>query len=171
MKLMYYINIKCPSWLLLLCTIVYYFCVVGCSSNCWLLMLLMLIYLQNKNKKQLFSFLYFSVTMSFFGSSHIRYSQSIVLICKVIFSWFDSAFWYWYLVCDRIDRCRRVWFPFADLTGYFLGQDSIGCRSHLIGHCLDLVQLPARIRGHPAQVAQEDRQLAQTSLKAHLEEK
>ena len=80
MKLMYYINIKCPSWLLLLCTIVYYFCVVGCSSNCWLLMLLMLIYLQNKNKKQLFSFLYFSVTMSFFGSSHIRYSQSIVMV-------------------------------------------------------------------------------------------
>ena len=62
---------------------------------------------------------------------------------------------------------RQVWLPSADSTG----QDQIGCCSHLIGHCLDLVQLPARVRGHPAQVAQEDRQLAQASLKAHLEQR
>ena len=60
---------------------------------------------------------------------------------------------------------RQVWLPSADSTG----QDPIGCCSQLIGHCFDLVQLPARICGHPAQVAQENRQLAQASLKAHLE--
>ena len=68
---------------------------------------------------------------------------------------------------QQISLSRQVWLPFADSTG----QDQISCCSHLIGHRLDLVQLPARIRSHPAQVAQEDRQLAQASLKAHLEKK
>ena len=124
--------------------------------------------------KKLFSFLYFSVAMSFLVL-HTLVTLSLLWWCKL----YGHIFLVWFCILilvlglwqkGPLQTCL-VSFRWFERIFLKVKIQWVVWSSHLIGHWLDLVQLPARVRGHPAQVAQEDRQLAQASLEAHLEEK
>ena len=107
--------------------------------------------------------------MSFLGfTSHGGYSQSKVMLWRSgvdLIIQFAGQVKYPLIRLSVVPATQLLAMSRKDSTG------KIGGRQSSIGDSFDPVELPARIRSHPAQVAEEDWQLAQASLKARLKVK